>query len=332
MDLCPIATSCTRFKELIFQSFQRKHKILKLNFGPSVRRETAIQTRRLFQCFGAQIVELEIQFTPYLYRPNCHSAAIMDAVCRFCTGLKSLKLAAFDIPDNRNTFAGIGKLFGKLEKLHLENVCIEDIDSDTDTPNGNLIDFFGNCTSLIELKVHDSWFFYSIIFDSTFPNFEHFIFKDPSYCLNDKMERFILRHPNVKTFSVDGDYGYLPFLAENCKSLQKLGYRSDYHEQRLISSDILGKFHNLRELTCFSVGENLPWDIPKIVKVLPQLANSLELLDLTFGLATSDFIKIISKLKKLKVFRCDEIEIHKDHFGPKSTWLIDRTNRTGPQR
>lgn len=186
----------------------------------------------------------------------------------------------------------------KLHKLCLEQVLIDEFDDWTEnatiSPNGNCMNLFTNCTSLVELKVFESFSFYRVIFENSFPKLEHFIIEDPCRCIKNSTEGFILRHPNLKTFSLDSDEDHIPVLqvlAANGNSLQKLGFGFQYRlpSQTVEPSlEILSKLRNLKELKCFVVTNS----ILNIVKELPQLQNTLEVLDLSVGYGTSELIPI----------------------------------------
>lgn len=330
MDFCSVAQSCKSLKEMIFELFQRKHKILKLklNSNAILSGKTTAETIRLFQTFGSSIVDLEIEFYSNMRRSDPNSTAIIDAVIRCCTALKSLKLVRITIPDNRDMFIGIGKLFEQLNKLHLVGVFIDKMDEiDFDwsdispndasnhqtkgriSPNGHSINIFSKCSSLLDLKVADSYCFYRVISDNLFPKIEHFMIEDDRGFMDDFWDGFILRHPKLKTFilaTFDYHIPTIKILSENCKNLQKLQFwtlcpvnRADPEP----SLEVLAKFRDLKELTCSYVSHYMP----DLVKVLPKLTNSLEVLDLSHGTATFETIRIISELKKLKVLRLSDI-------------------------
>lgn len=316
MNLCAIAQSCTRLKRLILQTFKRKHKIVKLNFSDIVSVNTAVQAIRFFEIFGWLIIELEVKFKPYEKCDDPNSANIVDAVVEHCTALKALKLASFDIPDDEFWFIRIGQLFGRLQKLHLKHVFIDPSvwhdDEPIITPNGNAISCFYNCTSLIELKLVDSSFFYKAIFENSFQSLEHLIIEDEDKesCRDCSMDGFILRHPSLKTFSLDCEELHIPVAAANLARLETFGFqfkfRYPYGNPSQTSVESLAKFQNLKELSCFCVSiENMT----KLLQVLPKLANSLEVLNLSYGRGNLDFIRIVSSMKKLKIVRLTDIII-----------------------
>lgn len=154
-DLHSFAQSTKRMKEIVFNLFKRKYKSFLLNFGDIVSVETVVEVIQLLTSFGSLIEELEIWNWRAVYGPD--SAEIMDAVIQFCTSLNFLKLSSIDLPDNKKAFDGMRKLFGRLQKLHLQHVFIDCNDVDgIITSNGNCINFFANCKSLVEVKVMES--------------------------------------------------------------------------------------------------------------------------------------------------------------------------------
>lgn len=319
MDLADVVQSCKYVKEIIFNLFQRKYKTLKLNFSDIVNVKTAVQARRLFKTFGSIIIELEIKFVPYKVVENPNSADILDAVIEHCTSLKTFKLDSFDIPDNAFWFERMGQLFMRLQKLRLRHVFIEDIQSSWNfdeifvTPNENDISCFDNCSSLIELKLEESYFFYSKIFRTTFRSLKHFIIEDSVNCRSTSMDGFISRHPNLKTFSLDSEYSHIPVAAANL-NLETLGFRFDigtpFGSPSRTSVKSLPRFQKLKKLICFEVGslDNMS----NLIKVLPKLVNSLEVLNLSYGYANQHLIQVASSLKKLKVFRLYDIKVNSD--------------------
>lgn len=310
MDLWSIARSSERLSEIVFQMFKRKYKTLKFIFSDYVSVKEAFQFKRLFATFGRLIIELEINFKElFPQRADPNAVIIIDSVTQFCSALKSLKLAKFDIPDNQNSFVGMGKLFGRLKTLQLQYVYIEGINywhrDQVITENENRIYFFDNCESLTKLKIVESHFFHQAIFDNSFPRLEHFLLEHPDGWSNSSIDGFITRHPNIQTFGIDWEnsHSHVPFVATSCKNLQILGFRFEEDTPTHISASIkcLATFQNLRVVVCSRILDNMS----ELVQTLP---NSLEMLQLSHGRGSQDVIRIISSnMKKLKVFRMYEI-------------------------
>lgn len=318
MDLPSIGNSCKYLNDIVHQLFKRKYQILKLNFNNNVSVQACTRARRLILTFGFMIIDLELNFNPYESHDDHYSVAVVEGVITFCKALQTFKLTSFDIPDNLNFFNRMGQLFGQLEKLHLRHVFISECyDYDHNvaiiTPNGNFINLFANCKQLIQLKLEESYFFYQSVFANSFPQLEHFIIEDPVTCRSSLMDEFILRHPKLKTFSLDCEYLHIPVVAANCESLETFGFQFDFRyppHPSETSVESLAKFRHLKKLICFAVGRE--HNMRSLLKVLPKLANSLEVLELAHGCVTREFIKVLSSMKKLKVVRLECFEIIKD--------------------
>lgn len=301
MDLHSIANSNKRLRALAFELIQRKNKIWTLNFPFDVDAAKALEARKMFAYFGPEIVQMEINFNYQGVSDdhNPNSVQIMEAVVQHCTVIKSLKLQKFHIPDCRASFIGFKSLFKRLDMLHLVNVFIEYDD------NSNSIDFFTDCPTLVELRVWESYVLYPAIFQSTFPKLESFIVEEPEKCFDEHTRGFIMRHANLKTFDVDCEEGHINLLAENCKSLEKLGFGivNRFIQQQQLNS--LATFRNLRKLKCAWVG----LDMANVMKELLKLTKTLEEVDLSDGQCTVDSLRIISQLKKLHTIRLYDIYI-----------------------
>lgn len=120
------------------------------------------------------------------------------------------------------------------------------------------------------------------------------------------MEGFILNHPTLKTFSLDSEYVNLSAVAASCKTLQKLGFQFDHSPLSLKPNvESIGKFQKLKEIICLGVGNED--NMSSLVRVFPELANSLEVLDLRHGFGSHDLLQIISKIANLKILRLDDV-------------------------
>lgn len=309
MDLANVAQSCKYLEPIAFNIFQRKHKSLTLIFSDIVTVEQAARAKLLFQIFGSNIVELDIQFEPRYFNgdEDYWTADVLHAIVTHCSLLKSLKLASFHIPDDEFWFIRIRKLFARLEKLQLKHCFIESWywsgDCDT-TENGNAINCFDNCTSLRELKLIDSYDFYYAIYRNFFP--QHFIIDEPETCSFKSEDGFISRHPHLKTFSLSSEEDHLPIAVANLRNLEIFGFEISIRYPTSIES--VAKFRHLKELTCFFVGHEE--NMSRLLNTLPKLANTLEVLDLRYGCGNrTDFIAAVNSLKKLKVVRLTDINI-----------------------
>lgn len=293
-DLISVTQSCSRFNAIGKQIFERKHKIC--NFRSMSVKGTA-EARRVFQTFGYLMVELKI---------DSNSTDVMDAIIEYCTSLQSLSLEYYTIPDNQINISGMGLLFQKLKKLDIRNVDF-DFASYYDgviTPKGNLMDIFINCDSLVDLKVLHCYEFDENLFSRTFPKLQHF------ECSGDNVDigSFVLRHKNLKSFSLDSDEGYnhIPVLntLAICKYLERLNFRFQFEAvDNDTSLKSLERFQYLRELKIFYVGDNMS----KLIEELPKLSSTLEILKLVQARGHPKLMSAVSKLKKLRVFKLHDV-------------------------
>lgn len=307
MDLCWIGQTCVRLNAISKQLFKAKYKICIFD---KTSAKTTVEAIQFFRHFGSLIVDLQIDMWSF-------DNAVMDAVMQYCTPtLKALKLSAYEVPDKQEKIAEIGKLFQNLQELRIEAVYIDGVDqySDDDifTPEGNLINCFNNCQSLVNLQMLECFNLNRVIFESSFPSLHHF--ETVVYCPYDNsdklIEGFVLRHQNLKSFSLDsynGEHyhGHIPALnavAANCKNLEKLefgfGSSSDSDNYGLFLRN-LSKLPELREIKNFSTVDHAS----SLVKVLQNHRNKLEVLDLLHVESTAELIPALSQLSKLHFLR-----------------------------
>lgn len=315
MDLANVAKSCQFLKTIAFDIFKRKYKTLNLKYSGIVSVKEAAKAKQLFRTFGSSIVELDIKFQPWRIEADCRAAAIVHAIVTECTSLKTLKIDSFVVPDDEFWFMRIRKLFARLETLDVAQLFFESEDywpnEYVTTPNGNSINSFDNCTSLRELKLYESYFFYDVLFQNYFPKLQHLIIEDPESCISNGMNAFILRHPHLKTFSLSREHSHLPIAAANLRSLETFGFQFEDEyppgSPTKTSYESLAKFQNLKELICFDVGRED--NMSRLLNILPKLANTLEVLDLQYGCGNRDFVSVVNSLPKLKVVRLTDISI-----------------------
>lgn len=312
MDLPNVSQLSDYMKEIICNTFERKHKNLKLNISDYVTgnlrgKNMSVRDRnriiRLFETFGSLITELEVNFE--YWRHDHNATFIIDSIVEHCTSLKSFNLYSYRVPDNKLSFLRIGRM----EQLYcrLEKLCLRDFnDGFWYFLSENAQINFNGCASLVELKLCDCYAFCQPIIRSFFPKLEHFIVKDKKVWKYNDMDAFIMRHPNLKTLSIDCNVNEIPMAAANLPNLEKFGFRSVNNEFPPVNN--LTRFRNLKKLTCFAVGE--AYYMAQLLEVLPKLANSLEVLDLRHGFGNRNFIQIVNSLKKLKVVRLQDIKIN----------------------
>lgn len=304
-DLFSIAQTSSRLNALGCQHFHRYYKIC--NFKET-EVKTAVAARKFFEIFGAGISELDIDCSLF-------SEDVMGAVIKHCSTLESLKIRAYKVPDKKESIAGIRKLFENLKKLHMEYLYIDGFDERSDTafitPNGNLLDIFVNCKSLISLVVFECDDLDRVILASAFPQLQNFKYFKVS--AGDRMDEFFLRHENLKSVSLDSykltDYdAHIPalqVLAANCKQLEKLKFGFGSASYNLDSDtddyemflDNLSKLPQLTELKVIRFKEQ----IEEFAAVLPNLRDSLEVLHLKQLDEGHGLIEAVRQLKKLRV-------------------------------
>lgn len=310
MDFPSVAQLSDNMKEIIFNTFRRKYKNLKLDFsfyasGNFLGNFMSVRDRnrriRLFETFGSLINELEVKFECWCHDPN--EALIIDSIVEHCMSLKTFRLNSYQVPDDQFSLIRMGRmgqLFSRLEKLYLNNFWNFLI-----THPGTK---FNGCASLVELELCESYAFCQPMIRSTFPKLETFIVKDRGNWQYNDMDAFIIRHPKLKTLSMDCNVNEIPMAAANLPNLEMFGFRFVYKKMELLRVENLAKFRNLKELACFAVGQER--QVSQLLKVLPAFSNSLEVLDLRHGCGNQNFIQIVNSLKELKAVRLQDIRIN----------------------
>ncbi|XP_037028602.1 uncharacterized protein LOC119068868 [Bradysia coprophila] len=307
-DFYSLSQTCSRLNGIGCDIFLRKVKICNLRHITDQNAEIVIGVLKAFRYV---ISELRLDMNAI---SHSNSSAILDTIIRDCTELKSLTIEGYKVPDNRKDIDKLGLLFKNLEKLHLEYVFIEDIDDSNavETASEPLINnIFTGCQSLISLKVVNCYHFKLAIFESSFPKLEHFDYKSGAVDDDNNIRDFILRHRNLKTFRLDTDCNdYLEFLA-GCKNLTNLNIRLDTklylhpllhrpHSNVSDSVKSLANFQHLKELTIECSGYDAA---TKLIRVLPQLSQSLECFHVEYFSGSSALIPAVVQLKNLRIFR-----------------------------
>lgn len=308
IDLCSIAQTSVRLNEIGSQMFDSQHQGFVFN---KTTAKTTFEARKLFQIFGSQMLQLDIDF----HLCVTYASDVMDAVIRYCRKLECLYLRSYKVPDNKNKIAGMAKLFRNLQTLNIENVSIEGFDLTTDniivTPSGNLMQFF-DCKCLVNLVLNGCYDFKRITFESYFPNLQHFTYT--SAALNDDkyIDGFIFRHKHLKSFSLNseddpGDFDWhfpaLNVIPVNCKDLEKIEFGlgfSEHPAETVTFLQNLSRLRKLRNLKMFSGVDEV------VIKELPNFRNKLEVLDLSYVYG-SGLIQAVSQLKKLRFFRLYDV-------------------------
>lgn len=304
-DLVSIAQTSARLKAIAEQKFKRKLTIICHNATD------ATATRKLLQMFGARLVQLNIDFH------SCSNASrIMDAVFRYCSSsLGSLTLKSFEIPDQQEAFDGLARIFKNLHTLHMENVTIEGIgvlDTLITPKNGNLINFFVDCELLANLTLIEGYDFRRAIFENWFPKLEHYAdTTDEEMTVDTSLQGFILRHRNLKSFSVVCKQSYnfdwwlpvLKILATNCQQLEKIAFGiGPFNDPTpCLALHNVFRLPNLKEIKMFS------FQSEHVSKELHRLSNKLEILDVEFCGGNAGVIPAISQLRMLRFLRLYEV-------------------------
>ncbi len=313
MDICSIAQTSSRLNTVGREHFDRKNKICNFN---EMQVNTTAAAEKFFKIFGALILELNIDCS--LFSPD-----IMDPIIQHCAStLESLKIRGYQIPDTKESLAGMKKLFQNLKKLRLEYVSIEKFfderleeDSAIFTPNRNLVDIFVDCKSLTNLEVVESDDLDRVILESVFPKLEKFKYFKES--VDTYMEGFVFRHKNLKSISFDSyqtcDYdGHIPALkvvAANCKKLEKLEFAfgsgtddSETDAGEGLFWNNLSKLPKLKELKVLMFTDGFHFEL--FIHMLPNWRQTLEVLQLErLSDGGRELIAAITQLKKLRVLK-----------------------------
>lgn len=292
MDLCSVAESCTRLKQIANRIFAGTHKICNFN-GMSLK--TIHEMRRFLLNFGSSITELTIEESNEFEKM---SARILDLVIRYCCKtLQSLTLKKYEITVYLTS--KLRPMFNNLQKLCIEGGSIE----------GAGKHLFSNCGSLVELKVinlENETEDFGIIFENRFPKLERFKYEKKYDDYGDyNLEEFVSRHKRLKTFSMkhfeDDCTSLLPVIAENCKDLENLRIVGTGHanpanyEEALKSLLALGKLKKLK-IKCADA------NITKFIQELTKL-SSLEFLELWYANCDAELIPALAQLKTVNVLR-----------------------------
>lgn len=308
-DFYSLSQTCKRLNGIGADIFQRKVKICDWRHITDRNAEIIIGVLKTFR---SVISELRLGMSAISY---FNSSAIIDSIVRYCSELKSLTIDGCKIPNNQSDIDKLGMVFKNLERLHLEYVFIEDIDDTSEAieaANKPLINnCFTDCEALISLKVVNCYHFKRAIFENSFPKLEHFDYKSGDFGVFNNINEFILRHCNLKSFRLDTDNNdYLGTLAAGCKNLTNLNIRLDSrlycspfsHRRPHSSGSVksLASFQHLKELTVECAGKEVAMEL---IKVLPQLSQSLKCLHVEHFSGSLTLIPAVVKLQNLRIFR-----------------------------
>lgn len=276
VDLCAIAETCRRLKEIASLVFRRKHRTCDLDSLRGVNAKTA---KRILMNFGSVIRHLNISG----FKEQEWQRKVMDSVMEYCSNatLKSLSLGYFKFPEN--TPAKLGTLFRKLRILNIHFCTFE----------GTSRKLFADCASLAKLCIKQSAYGSepAFIFENTFPKLKKFncYYEADS----DSLRTFISRHKNLLSLRIlnDVESSILQVIA-NCKRLETLKCRIDPNATLDLSN--LG---HLRKLEIDAKRRN----VTKAAQGLNNL-QFLEHLILLDAEIDSEFIGTLAQLKRLQKF------------------------------
>lgn len=303
VDLIALARSCNRLNVIGTRIFERKHKICDFS---NMAVEHSVVACGVFNTFGSFIADLRIDLSLYTFG----AVKIIDSMVQNCNVLKSLTIKSYTVPDNQDDITKLGMLFEKLEVLRLEYVYVEGFEELNEmdvivTPNGNLLNLFTNCKSLIDFKILCSCNFKMAIFESGFPELQHFEYDIGEGYTDCKVTGFILRHRNLKSFSLNTrdiqNAAALKVIAANCKSLEKLKFETDA-EPDDTALMCVEKLQQLTELKILWIRQNVT---RLITKFRPK---SLTVLNLQYIEGGPELIPAISQIKTLRVLKLLETD------------------------
>lgn len=306
MDLCSLAKTSVKLEEITIGVFRRSHRIC--NFNGMALKETAM-VQLVLNTFGSTILELRIDLSPY----KLHSAEIVDSILRHCTEIKSLTMKDYVIPDTPREIAKMRHLFGKLQSLDIYNVSIERaqlmyIESCV-TPNGNLLNLFGDCHSLVELKVDECWEMERSIFDFNFPKLERMFYQDPYDIEVKGIREFVLRHSsNLRKlrlgYIIYDHNGVIDAISANCKKLQYLEFEI-YNglKNATVLPRQLGALQQLNTL-------KICWHLENINELLMglQQSTSIRELQLEWTSFSPNSISTIGQIKTLRILKLLDVQ------------------------
>lgn len=284
IDLCSVAGTCHRLKEIACQVFKRKYKSCDLKalvadeidfncYNGGARAE-----QRIIMNFGSLISDLRMKN----YFRNANLESIFDYVAKYCCNtLVSLNMHTCVIPENCT--AKLRPLFKNLQKLTIERCTFD----------GSSKKLFADCGSLVELELSDGD--YAFIVENTFSNLQTFrcYIEAPHKRSQIISDSFILRHQNLKLLrmwnSMDVS-SLLQLIADNCKRLEDL-------ECSIIGSLDLSNFGHLRKLKI-----DCKYRSVMAVQGWNNL-TFLESLSLYYAEVDSQLIPTLSQLQSLQVLR-----------------------------
>lgn len=272
-DLCSLADTCARFKQITQRVFPKEFEISIGYYGRKhsftsqkhwVAHLTTQDVERLLTNFGQCLSTLSILE---------NDSVVMDAVAKFCGAgtLKRMHIhTVYNTEDLKVKFKSIS------ERLLALSFNGEYVKSLHDVKSLNL-----NFDSLVNLEIMDVKRIDAILL-STFPKLERFIFRD-YYCEDsDALLVFLVRHKNIRCLdmgvAVEFSDAIAKAIGNNCKKLEELTLRNFCPR----TSFDYGKLRNLSKLKMLEVDiglasfSNFIQPI-QLAALLQTFANSLEI-------------------------------------------------------
>lgn len=324
MDLCSLARTSTKLKAISTDIFVRWHKMCDFRV---MALDDGVMVNRVLTTFGSSISELCINFTPY----ELYAGKIMESIVRNCTELNSLTMTTYMIPDNNDEFTKMRILFARLRKLSLDDVLIEGWEKwscyqeyssycRTVTPGGNLMNFFDDCHSLVDLRIVDCFVLEQAILESNFPKLQHMCYMDKSEHMVNGARGFVFRHKNLKALSLGANINIaetIDVISTNCTKLRKLEFGTEAQPEKYVAAlQLLGKLEHLTEL-------RIEWYSQNMLGLLKELRQSTSLRYLRLentrgGMNLIPFIAQIKSLRVLKLYGTNDLRNLKalEHLSP----------------
>lgn len=286
LDLCSLAETCVRFKQLAqrvfprylqFQGDYNGYKFVSKNDVANYT--TQRDAKRIFKIFGSCLSTISMHWD---------DLTAVSLVAKHCNGgvLSVLKIHQFGINEKRGV--KLAPIIRQLLVLHIATSSI-----------GMKLDISGD--SLIELKIAkvegcDE------IFNNTFPNLERFTFEDNDYNGSDALT-FIGRHKKLKTLDLDSKciyrmYDFAHTIGNDCKQLEELTLR------KFSSLHIALDFSNQTGPTKLKMLDvNLGFKYYSQIYALLQTFKSLEIVKLSSGLFREEARSVLVALSELPNLR-----------------------------
>lgn len=292
MDLCCLAETCSRFKEITGRVFPKglsikycraeDYKIKSKKYSRSRgHREQDIE--RIFKNFGSFIQAISL--SSFSVRCEYKTYFVLNLVGRHCVdNLRSLTIDNMKI--NEVVAAKLKPIFKQLQLLDLMFVVI-------------MCDktLFEGLDSLVELRLYDAGDCRTIL-ENTFPKLKHFRFYQDYFFINKFLINFVARHTGLKTLHLDTNLDareILKVIGNSCKDLMKLSI--EMVSTRTSSLLPLGALKQLETLELQHASLNN-------LKFMPTLTNLRELhLDCCYPPKDLNQIAFLAHITKLRIFQ-----------------------------